>query len=132
MLAILFFLFSFSYSLPKDEDEEILSNIKTLETRLSSIEVGSAGIPTEELNKASQWIREAKISPDFYSTGFTRILVEKAFYQIEFLNNLIDESMIKKEVDEKKELLQKMKNQAEELKTINTQVVEEINRLEPK
>jgi hypothetical protein len=130
--SILFLLFPFSYSLPREEEGEILDNIKNLETRLSSIESRSSGIPTEELNKASQLVREAKISLDFYDTGFTRILVEKASYQVEFLDSLIDESMIKKEFDEKKEFLQKMKKQTEELKTINAQVVEEINKLEPK
>ena len=54
--TILFLLFSFSYSLSKEDDQETQSEIKALEIKLSGIQSKSTEIPTEEVNKASEWI----------------------------------------------------------------------------
>ena len=79
--TILFLLFSFSYSLSKEDDEETLSKIKALEIELSSFESKSTEIPTEEVNKASKWIEKAKKSFNSGRPGFTQIILEKASYQ---------------------------------------------------
>jgi hypothetical protein len=51
---------------------------------------------------------------------------------MEFLNALAKELKSKKEVDEMKEFLQKIRNQTEEIKTTDAQVIEEANKLEQK
>ncbi len=132
ILTILFLFFSFSYSLSKEDDEEILGKIKALEIEFSSIESKSTEILAEEVNKASEWIEEAKKSITSGRSGFTKIILKKASYQVEYLNVLIEESRVKKEVEEKKELLQKIRSQTEELKAINVEVEEEINEFEHK
>jgi len=58
--------------------------------------------------------------------------MEKASYQVEYLNALIEESRVKREVEEKKEFLQKIRSQTEELKAINKEVENEIKGFEDK
>ena len=130
--AILFLLFSFSYSLSKGGDEETLSKIKSLEMELSSIQSKSTEIPTEEVNKASEWIEEAKKSFNSGRPGVTHIIMKKTSYQVEYLNALIEESRVKEEVEEKKGFLQKIRSQTEELNAINEEVENEINGFEDK
>ncbi|HLE25402.1 MAG TPA: hypothetical protein VI935_07090 [Thermodesulfobacteriota bacterium] len=125
-------LFSFSYSQSKGNDEETLSKIKALEIKLSGIQSKSTVIPTEEVNKASEWIEEAKKSFNSGRPGVTQIIMEKASYQVEYLNALIEESRVKREVEEKKEFLQKIRSQTEELKAINKEVENEIKGFEDK
>ena len=130
--TILFLLFSFSYSLSKGDDEETLSKIKALEIKLSGIQSKSTEIPTEEVNKASEWIEEAKKSFNSGRPGVTQIITKKASYQVEYLNALIEESRVKEEVEEKKGFLQKIRSQTEELNAINEEVENEINEFEDK
>lgn len=130
IVTVLFLLLSFSYSLSKEDDEETLSKIKALEIELSSFESKSTEIPTEEVNKASKWIEEAKKSFNSGRPGFTQIILKKASYQVDYLNALIEESRVKKGVEEKKEFLKKIRSQTEELKAINAEVEAEINEFE--
>jgi peptidoglycan hydrolase CwlO-like protein len=132
ILALLFLIFAVSFSLSNEDNEDVPSKIKALETELSRIQGEPTDLPAEELSKASQWIEDSKRSLNSGNPERTRAILEKASYQIEFLEVLADESKAKKEIDGIKELLQKIRTQTEEIKATNARVTEEINRLEQK
>jgi chromosome segregation ATPase len=132
ILALLFLIFAVSFSLSNEDSEDVPSKIKALETELSRIQGEATDLPAEELSKASQWIEDSKRSLNSGNPERTRVILEKASYQIEFLEVLVDESKAKKEIDGIKELLQKIRTQTEEIKATNARVTEEINRLEQK
>jgi hypothetical protein len=133
MRAILFaFLLVMPVVSSSLSDDDVPGKIGALETELSRIQGESRDIPAEEINKASQWIENAKSSFSSGSSERASLILQEASYQIEFLNALAKELKSKKEVDEMKEFLQKIRNQTEEIKTTDAQVIEEINKLEQK
>lgn len=133
MRAILFaFLLLMLVVSPSLSDEDVPAKIRALETELSRIRGESTDIPAEEIDKASHWIEDAKSSLSSGDSERTNIILKKASYQIEFLNALAKEFKSKREIDEMKESLQKIRNQTEEIKATDVQVIEEINKLEQK
>jgi chromosome segregation ATPase len=133
MRAILFaFLLLMLVISPSLSDEDVPAKIRALETELSHIRGESTDIPAEEINKASHWIEDAKGSLSSGDSERTNIILQKASYQIELLNALAKEIKSKREIDEMKESLQKIRNQTEEIKATDVQVIEEINKLEQK
>lgn len=77
-------------------DEDIRGKIRALETELSRIQRESTNIPTEEINKASQWIDDAKLSFSSGNSERVNLILQKAYYQIEFLNAIDKELKRKK------------------------------------
>lgn len=132
ILTLLLLIFAVSSSLSNEDNGDVPNKIKALETELSRIQGESTDVPAEELSKASRWIEDSKKSLKSGNPERTRVILERASYQIEFLNALVDESKAKKEIDDIKELLQKIRTQTEEIKATNARVTEEINRLEQK
>lgn len=129
LFAVLLLMFVVS---PSPSDEDVPGKIRALETELSRIQGESADIPAEEINKASHWIEDAKSSFSSGDSERSNLILQKASYQIEFLNALAKEFKSKKEIDEMKEFLQKIRNQIEEIKATDAQIIEEINKLEQK
>src|ERR1700740_2242815 len=96
ILTVLILMFAVSSSLSDENNGDVPSKIKALETELSRIQGESTDIPAEELSKASRWIEDSKGSLNSGNPERTRVILEKASYQIEFLNALVDESKAKK------------------------------------
>ncbi len=133
MRVFLFGFLLFMVAVPFSfSDEGIPVKIRALQTELSRIQGESADIPSEEVNKASHWIEEAEASFHSGSPERANLVLQKASYQIEFLNALAAELKSRKEIDEMKEFLQKIRNQTEDIKATDAQVIEEINKLERK
>ena len=129
LFAFLLLMLTVSSSI---SDEDVPGKIRALETELSRIQGESADIPAEEINRASHWIDDAKSSFSSGDSERANLILQKASYEIEFLNALAKEFKSKKEIDEMKEFLQKIRNQTEEIKTTDGQIIEEINNLEQK
>jgi hypothetical protein len=125
-------LFTAAPSQSEEDTERALREINSLEVELVSIKRESADIPEEELDKASKWTQDAKRQFNSGNADQGRITLEKASFQIEFLRTLIEESKSKKEIDELNEILGGIRNQIEEIKKVNAEVSQEINRLEQK
>jgi hypothetical protein len=89
-------------------DEDIPGKIRALETELSPIQRESNDIPTEEIKKASQWINDANLSFSSGKSERASLILQKASYQIAFLNAIDNELKRKKEFDEMSEFLQKI------------------------
>ena len=133
MRAILFGFLFLMVAVPSSfSDGDTPGKIRALQTELSRIQGESADIPSVEVNKASHWIEEAEISFSSGSSERADLILQKASYQIEFLHALADELKSRKEIDEMKEFLEKIRNQTEDVKTTDAQVIEEINKLERK
>jgi hypothetical protein len=131
IFVLLLLIFIISSSAGNGGNENTLSQIKELESKFLRIKEAPADIPAEEINKASKWVEDAKKSLGQEGKDPSLIL-KKVSYQIELLNALIEESRTKKRVNEMKELLQSIRSQTEQIKVINEEVVQEINRLEQK
>lgn len=111
--------------------QNIPNQLELLENKLLSIRNESADIPIEELDKASQWIEDAKKSLNEERRDSTESLIlKKVSYQIEYLNTLIGEWRSKKKADEMEEFIKKIRIQTEEIKGTNAKVIKEIGKLE--
>ncbi len=112
-------------------DQNIPNQLELLENKLLSIRNESADISIEELDKASQWIEDAKKSLNEKRRDSTESLIlKRVSYQIEYLNTLIEEWRSKKKAGEMEEFIQKIRIQTEEIKGTNAKVIKEIGKLE--
>jgi hypothetical protein len=130
IFPVLFILLAFSSLAQADDYDSALARLEELENRLINIKNDGANIPAEELDKASKWIEAARgaLSQDGLDP-MSSLMMEKASYQVDYLNALLEESKSKKKADEIEELIQKIRSQTEEIKTTNLKVKEEIDNL---
>jgi len=130
IFPVLFILLAFSSLAQADDYDSALARLEELENRLINIKNDGADIPAEELDKASKWIEAARgaLSQDGLDP-MSSLMMEKASYQVDYLNALLEESKSKKKADEIEELIQKIRSQTEEIKTTNLKVKEEIDNL---
>ena len=121
---------AFSSLAQEDDYDSALARLEELENRLINIKNDTADIPAEELDRASEWIEMARgaLSQDGLDP-MSSLMMEKASYQVDYLNALLEESKSKKKVGEIEELIQKIRSQTEEIKTTNLKVKEEIDNL---
>lgn len=111
MRAVLFVFLSIMIVISSSlSDEDIPGKIRALETELSPIQRESNDITTEEIKKASQWINDANLSFSSGKSERASLILQKASYQIAFLNAIDNELRRKKEFDEMSEFLQKIES----------------------
>ena len=131
IFPVLFLMVLAISSLAQENDyDSALARLEELENRLINIKNDGDAIPAEELDKASEWIEAARgaLSQDGLDP-MSSLMMEKASYQVDYLNALLEESKSKKKVDEIEELIQRIRSQTEEIKTTNLKVKEEIDNL---
>lgn len=115
---------------PSEGSEKIMSKTDALEAELNSLKRDSVGIPSEEFDKASGWIQDVRQHLGSGNEDQARITLQRASFQIELLKALAEEGRIKEEKEKLNRLLRKIRNQTEEIKGVNSEVLQEINTLE--
>lgn len=130
--ALLIVLFTVPASRPEEGGGEIPNKISSLQTELLSLKRESPDIPAAEINKASEWIKDAKRKFESGNAELASILVEKISSQIQFLRATALESKSRDEIDKLNETLDKIRNQIEEIKIVNAELTQEISLFEQK
>ncbi|HSE83207.1 MAG TPA: hypothetical protein VLB01_01505 [Thermodesulfobacteriota bacterium] len=128
----LLLLISITPSPSSEGNQEILSKADALQMELFALKGESAGVPLEEMERASGWIEDFRQQLDSGNEERARITLQKASFQIKLLRALADEARVKEEKEKLNSLLNEITSQTEEIRKVNSEVIREINALEKK
>jgi hypothetical protein len=129
IIFTLLLLISATPSPSSEGNKDILSKADALQTELSILKRESADIPPEETEKASIWVEDLRQQVGSGKGESARITLQKASFQIKLLKALADEARVKGEKEKLSNFLDEIRNQTEEIKRVNSEVIGEINAL---